>query len=83
MLVTCLWKRSKSAEPEGADLYSFAATTDEPPEEVAAAGHDRCIVPIKPENLDAWLNPEPVNLSVLYAVLDDRDRPYYQHRMAA
>jgi putative SOS response-associated peptidase YedK len=50
---------------------------------VAAAGHDRCIIPIKPQYLDAWLNPDPKNLAVLYSILDDRERPYYEHRMAA
>jgi putative SOS response-associated peptidase YedK len=55
MLVACLWPRwTAPGEP---DLLSFAAITDEPPPEVSAAGHDRCIVPIKPENIDAWLNP--------------------------
>jgi len=62
---------------------SFAAITDEPPPEVAAAGHDRCIIPIKPEHIDAWLNPDPHNLAAQYAILDDRERPYYEHRMAA
>ena len=62
---------------------SFAAITDEPPPEVAAAGHDRCIVPIKPENVDAWLQPDASNLQALYAILDDRARPYYEHRLAA
>lgn len=81
MLVGCLWSRWTAAgEP---DLLSFAAITDEPPLEVAAAGHDRCIIPIKPENVDAWLNPSASNLSALYAILDDRDRPYYEHRLAA
>ncbi len=50
--------------------YSFAAITDEPPPEIAAAGHDRCIIPIKPENVDAWLNPDPSNLEAMYAILD-------------
>ena len=81
MLVACLW--SKWTGPGEPDLLSFAAITDEPPEEVAAAGHDRCIVPIRPENIDAWLNPNPKNLAALYAILDDRERPYYEHRMAA
>ncbi len=81
MLVACLWSHwSGAGEP---DLLSFAAITDEPPAEVAAAGHDRCIVPIKPEHIDAWLNPNPVDLKSLYAILDDRERPYYEHRMAA
>jgi putative SOS response-associated peptidase YedK len=82
MLVACLWNISKGADG-GADLFSFAAITDEPPPEVAAAGHDRCIIPIKPEHVDAWLNPDPGNLAALYAILDDRARPYYEHRLAA
>ncbi|MBB5465642.1 putative SOS response-associated peptidase YedK [Paraburkholderia sp. CI2] len=81
MLVACLWSRwSAPGEP---DLLSFAAITDEPPPEVAAAGHDRCIVPIKPENVDAWLNPDASDLAALYAIPGDRDRPYYEHRLAA
>ena len=53
------------------------------PAEVAAAGHDRCLVPIKGENVMAWLNPDPANIAAQYAILDDRERPYYEHRMAA
>ncbi|RDI99682.1 hypothetical protein DVT68_02220 [Dyella solisilvae] len=82
MLVACLWNMSPHGD-EGMDLFSFAAITDEPPEEIAAAGHDRCIVPIKPEHLDAWLNPDPDNLAAQYAILDDRARPYYANRLAA
>jgi putative SOS response-associated peptidase YedK len=80
MLVACLWSRW---EGQGDELLSFAAITDEPPAEVAAAGHDRCIIPIKPEHVDAWLNPDPGNLAAMYAILDDRARPYYEHRLAA
>ena len=79
MLVACLWSHWKGAAGEP-DLLSFAAITDEPPPEVSAAGHDRCIVPIRPENVDAWLNPDPKNLAAQYAILDDRARPYYEHR---
>jgi putative SOS response-associated peptidase YedK len=81
MLVACLW--SHWTGPDQPDLLSFAAITDEPPAEVAAAGHDRCIVPIKPEHVDAWLNPVPGDLARMYAILDDRARPYYEHRLAA
>ena len=81
MLAACLWSRwTAPGEP---DLVSFAAITDEPPEEVLAAGHDRCIIPIRPENVDAWLNPDPKNLAAMYAILDDRERPYFEHRLAA
>lgn len=81
MFVACLWDRWQSPGQE--DLLSFAAITDEPPEEVAAAGHDRCIIPLKPENVGAWLNPTGVSREALYALLDDRARPYYEHKMAA
>jgi putative SOS response-associated peptidase YedK len=81
MLVACLWSRwSAPGEP---DLLSFAAITDEPPPEVAAAGHDRCIIPIRPENLNAWLNPNAADLAAQYAILDARERPYYEHALAA
>jgi hypothetical protein len=50
---------------------------------VAAAGHDRCIVPIKEEHVEAWLNPDPGNLAAMHAILEDRARPYYEHRLAA
>jgi putative SOS response-associated peptidase YedK len=81
MLIACLWSRWQA--PGEPDLLSFAAITDEPPAEVAAAGHDRCIIPIKPENVEAWLNPASGNLATMQAILDDRERPYYEHRMAA
>ena len=71
-----------SAEVEE-DWRKFMRVTGEPPSEVAAAGHDRCIIPIKPEHIDAWLNPHADKLASLYAILDDRSRPYYEHRMAA
>jgi putative SOS response-associated peptidase YedK len=81
MLIACLWSRWTAAgEP---DLLSFAAITDDPPPEIAASGHDRCIIPIRPENIDAWLNPDPANLAAQYAILEDRVRPYYEHRLAA
>lgn len=83
MLVACLW--SHWTDPKGVepDLLSFAAITDDPEPEVAAAGHDRTIINIKPEHLDAWLNPDPGNLEALYAIFDDKRHPYYEHREAA
>ena len=60
----------------------FAPGGDEPPPEVRAAGHDRCIVPIKRENVDAWLCPDPASLAALQAILGDRERPCHEHRLA-
>jgi putative SOS response-associated peptidase YedK len=80
MLVACLYDRwQKPGEPA---LLSFAAITDDPPPEVAATGHNRCIIPLKPENLSAWLTPG-ADLAAYYALLDDRERPYYAHELAA
>lgn len=81
MLVACLYTRC--TDSEGRALYTFAAVTDEPPAEVAAAGHDRCIVPIKEDAVDAWLSPSADGLEALHGVLEDRERPVYGHRMAA
>lgn len=81
MLVACVWDCwRRPGEPE---LYSFAAITDEPPPEVAATGHERCIIPLKERNLEAWLTPQGRERQALYALLDDRERPYYQHAIAA
>lgn len=63
-------------------LHSFAAITDDPPAEIAAAGHDRCIIPVKPQHVDAWLDPRG-DLDAMQAILLDRERPYYEHRLAA
>lgn len=49
-----------------------------PPPEVAAARHDRCM---KPENIDAWLEPDPGHLSAMYAILDAPIDSYYQHEI--
>lgn len=80
MLVACLWSRWSA--PGEADLLSFAAITDEPPAEVLAAGHDRCIIPVQPENMDAWLRAEGGN-KAMDEILEARARPYYAHRLAA
>jgi len=82
MLIACLaatWKDPKGGRP----LLSFAAITDEPPAEVAAAGHDRMIINLKPEHLDAWLSPQGRSSDELQAILSDRQTPYYEHEVMA
>lgn len=81
MLVACLWSHWTDPVGKEPDLLSYAAITDEPEPEVAAAGHDRTIINIKPEHLDAWLNPDPRNIPGLYAIFDDKQHPYYEHRL--
>ena len=81
MLIACLWSRWTS--PGEPDLLSFAAITSDPPPEIAAAGHDRCIVYIKPENVDSWLQPTGADTADMLAILDEPAHDYYEHRLAA
>jgi putative SOS response-associated peptidase YedK len=86
MLIACLyaeWKDPQDKDNSGAPLLSFAAITDEPPAEVAAAGHDRMIINLKPEHLDAWLKPQGRSLEELQTILGDRQTPYYEHEVMA
>lgn len=83
MLIACLWSHWSDPKGKEPDLLSFAAITDEPEPEVAAAGHDRTIINIKPEHIDAWLDPEASDLATMQAIFDDKQHPYYEHRKAA
>lgn len=83
MLVACLWSHWVDPAGKEPDLLSFAAITDDPEPEVTAAGHDRTIINIKPEHVDAWLNPNPAELGTLYAIFDDKRHPFYENRLAA
>jgi putative SOS response-associated peptidase YedK len=77
MLVACLYSRLPD------DLLSFAAITDEPPAEIAAAGHDRCVVSLKAGNVEAWLTPEGRSMHELQTIIEDVERPYYAHEAVA
>jgi putative SOS response-associated peptidase YedK len=81
MLVACLWDLWQV--PGKPDLYSFAAITDEPPPEIAATGHDRCIIPLEASAIHTWLDPQGMDRAALMALLDRRERPYFEHRLAA
>jgi putative SOS response-associated peptidase YedK len=83
MLVPCLWNFSPRSTPEERDIFSFATITDVAPPEIAAAGHERCIVPLKSKYLDAWLNPDADDPAALHAILDDRDRLRFEALQAA
>jgi putative SOS response-associated peptidase YedK len=75
--VACLW--SHWTDPTEPDLRGFAAITDVPPADVAAAGHDRCIVNLRPEHVAAWLSPQGRGPQELMALLEDRALPVFQH----
>ena len=77
MYIACLW--SHWTDPKEPELRGFAAITDEPPADVAAAGHDRCIINLKPEHLEAWLTPQGRSREELQAMLSDRAVPAFAH----
>lgn len=83
LYIACLWSRWTDPAGVEPDLVSFAAITDDPEPEVAAAGHDRTIINIKPEHVDAWLRPDARDLASIYAIFDDKQHPFYEHRVAA
>ncbi len=68
--------------PDESDLLSKAAVTDEPRQEIAEVGHDRCIVPVSDANLDTWLNPAGCYFEELHTILEARERPYYENQIA-
>jgi putative SOS response-associated peptidase YedK len=80
MLLACLWRYVES-EGDEPGFYTFAAITREPPPEILAAGHDRCIIAIRPEHIDAWLDPDPKRLGDMLAILDDPVDVYYQREL--
>src|SRR5688572_30012991 len=67
----------------GRKLLSFAVITDQPPAEIAAAGHDRCPINLTAAAVDRWLAPQGQTAASLQAVLDERERPYYEHQVLA
>ena len=77
MYIACLW--SHWTDPAEPDQRGFAAITDEPPADIAAAGHDRCIINLKPEHVEAWLTPETRSRKELQDLLSDRAVPVFQH----
>jgi putative SOS response-associated peptidase YedK len=79
MYIACLW--SHWTDPKEPGLRGFAAITDEPPADIAAAGHDRCIINLKPEHVEAWLTPQGRSREELQAVLSDRAIPVFQHEI--
>jgi putative SOS response-associated peptidase YedK len=81
MLIACVW--SHWTDPREPDLRGFAAITDDPPPDVAAAGHDRCIINLRPEHVEAWLTPENRSPQELQNILSDRAVSTYQHAALA
>jgi putative SOS response-associated peptidase YedK len=81
MTIACVWAHWTGEG--GPVLDSFAAITDDPPPEVLATGHTRCVIPVKEENVKEWLSPGKVGERRLEEILSERGVPYFEHRIAA
>lgn len=82
MFIACLYTEATDAKT-GQKLLTYAAITDDPPAEVAAAGHDRMIVNLTPDNVQRWLTPQGRSIAELQSILDDKQKPYYEHEELA
>ncbi|MBE1160900.1 SOS response-associated peptidase family protein [Dyella acidiphila] len=80
LLLACLWNYTEASE-NAAGFYSFAIIKSEPPPEVSAAGSDQCVIAIKPENLEAWLNPHAHTLNDMIAILDHPVEVHFKHEV--
>jgi len=61
-------------EENGLEFDSFALITKEPPVEILEAGHDRCPLFLKRENIDLWLNPRDKERKEMYAALEGLEK---------
>jgi putative SOS response-associated peptidase YedK len=76
MIVPCLWSEWGEGDER---LLSFAIITDEPTDEIRAAGHDRRPLQIQPDDVDAWLNPDRTSPEEQLRILLRGPRPFYGH----
>lgn len=81
MLIACLF--AEWTGEGGERMPCFAAVTDDPPPEIAAAGHDRVPVNLTADAAMRWLQPDGRSDAELRELLDQRQRPFYEHREAA
>jgi putative SOS response-associated peptidase YedK len=81
MQVACLY--AEWVGEDGRRMPCFAAITDDPPSEVAATGHNRCPVNLTADAAQRWLAPQGRSDAELQALLDERQRPHYEHEVLA
>lgn len=80
MIVPCIFDFNTEGD---FPLQSFALITDEPNPEIAAAGHDRTPIIMKPEHLDRWLKTPTQDLKSFNIVFDDKQPTFFEHEVAA
>lgn len=79
MFIPTLWDEWKGDGKSS--LISAALITDDPAPEIARAGHDRTPIFLKQNVVDSWLNAKGRSVKELKEIFDERERPYYAHRI--
>lgn len=82
MWAPCLWDYWE-APTKDFGFYSFALITDEPPFEVAQAGHDRCPIFLKEKYIDEWLDTSGKSKNEWYGLLKNKEDVFYRNEWAA
>jgi putative SOS response-associated peptidase YedK len=67
---------------DGFDLHSFALITGEPNPEVAATGHERTPIFMKPKYTGVWLTPG-LHLDEYRKVFSDKQLTFFEHEQVA
>lgn len=64
------------------NCLGFALITDDPPNEVRAAGHDRCPIALSPDAVEAWLDVGNKSAAEAQQILAERRRVHFAHALA-
>jgi putative SOS response-associated peptidase YedK len=71
-------------EGQGSSPYlkGFAIITDDPTEDIARAGHDRCPVILNERDMETWLDPKAMTPERFSEFLTQRRRVNFKHQLA-
>ena len=78
-----MWAASLFSEPKDGSYSSFAMITDEPPPEIAEAGHDRCPVFLDQREFTKWLSPQSRTPQELGNILRNKEKAFYFNSLTA
>lgn len=81
-----MWAASLFSAPRhhrALPYLSFAMITDDPPPEVAAAGHDRCPIFLQENAIETWLRPKENSAEILLSLLEKKEKAFYLHSLVA
>lgn len=73
---------STSQLPNFGEDRGFAIITDDPPDEVSAAGHDRCPIVLSLEQVPLWLDCTQKSASDFDKLLSTKTLPHFTHMLA-